>query len=350
MLPDDNDNDNDTTTNRKQTEGDGGDGDGDYDDEGEEPYKEKRDRDIVWDPTTQQWILDPYNPVNTFITPTDVLQLLQQYDGPTRIHNFALYARAFVHPSYVTRPAVLQRTVHRVPLVTPLFPHSYERLEYLGDGVLELVTKHMLYRRFPKADPSFLSIKKITLVNNESIGKIAADMGLVTWLLLSKHWEPTRLHFPNLGCLFESFLGAMYLDQPTEHALPVVARFVERVFALHVDWIDVIQSDRNYKTLLQQQLHTLFRSPPPVYRPTTVRGEIGVYLCVGQPHHGLTHEQSTPLHTYSSIADIQNEWTHTGKLFVCLGTQSHGQRIKAEQLACKHILEHLDHMYQRNPK
>jgi len=91
---------------------------------------------------------------------------------------------------------------------------SNERLEFLGDGVLECITKYYLYRRFPKENEGFMTEKKIALVKNESIGKLALEMGLHKWYIISKHAEEkkTRTNLKKLGCLFEAFLGALFLD------------------------------------------------------------------------------------------------------------------------------------------
>ena len=90
----------------------------------------------------------------------------------------------------------------------PLKTKSNERLEFLGDGVLELITKYYLYRRFPKENEGFMTEKKIALVKNESIGKMAYEMGLNNWYIISKNAEEkkTRTNLKKLGCLFEAFL------------------------------------------------------------------------------------------------------------------------------------------------
>ena len=91
---------------------------------------------------------------------------------------------------------------------------SNERLEFLGDGVLECITKYYLYRRFPKENEGFMTEKKIALVKNESIGKMAYEMGLNKWYVLSSNAEEkkTRTNLKKFGCLFEAFLGALFLD------------------------------------------------------------------------------------------------------------------------------------------
>ena len=96
----------------------------------------------------------------------------------------------------------------------PLRQKSNERLEFLGDGVLECITKYYLYKRFSKENEGFMTEKKIALVKNESIGKMAYEMGLHNWFILSKNAETKqiRINHKKLGCLFESFIGAMFLD------------------------------------------------------------------------------------------------------------------------------------------
>ena len=56
--------------------------------------------------------------------------------------------------------------------------------------------------------------KKIALVENEHIGKLAYDIGLHKWFILSRHAEEkkTRTNLKKLGCLFEAFIGAIFLD------------------------------------------------------------------------------------------------------------------------------------------
>ena len=162
-------------------------------------------------------LFNPFNPLNVEITLSDVQSILAKYNLPTVVHNMALYKRAFVHKSYVKRPAFENTsqniTIAEIPAdCLPLKTKSNERMEFLGDGVVELAAKYYLYRRFPKENEGFMTEKKIAMVKNEAIGKIAYEMGLHKWLLLSKHTEEkkVRTNLKRLGCLFESFVGAIF--------------------------------------------------------------------------------------------------------------------------------------------
>ena len=169
--------------------------------------------------TSEGLVFNPYNPSNVEITLSEVQSILTKYGLPGTINNLKLYQRAFVHRSYTKRPQfenVLQNItiVERPEDCMPLRTKSNERLEFLGDGVLELITKYYLYRRFPKENEKFMTEKKIAIVKNEAIGKIALEMGLHKWLILSKHAEEKKIrtNLKKLGCLFEAFLGALFLD------------------------------------------------------------------------------------------------------------------------------------------
>jgi dsRNA-specific ribonuclease len=122
--------------------------------------------------------------------------------------------------------------------------------------------------------------KKIALVKNESIGRIAFEMGLHKWIVLSKQTEEkqTRTNLKKLGCLFESFIGALFLDFNkmnifdddnlfndlflTGPGFQVVQIFIEHVFEKHVDWIELICNDDNYKNILQVKLQKEFKVTP----------------------------------------------------------------------------------------
>ena len=169
-------------------------------------------------------VFDPFNPLNKVITEDEIKQILRAYGIDVPIHNIKLYQRAFVHRSYIKRPAIEnhQNNISIMPKpddCLPLYTKSNERLEFAGDGVLECLTKYYLYRRFPKEQEGFMTEKKIALVKNESIGKMAYEMGLHKWYILSKHAESKqiRTNLKKLGCLFEAFLGAIFLDFNTNY-------------------------------------------------------------------------------------------------------------------------------------
>ena len=135
-------------------------------------------------------IFNPYNPENREITLSEIQSILTAYGVPDpKVHNIDLYKRAFVHQSYTRRPE-FENAAETISVVDkpadcmPLRSKSNERLEFLGDGVLECVAKYCLYRRFPKENEGFMTEKKIAIVKNETIGRMAYEMGLHKWFII----------------------------------------------------------------------------------------------------------------------------------------------------------------------
>ena len=314
------------------------------------------------------YIFDPYNPLNKLITEDEIGQFLKNYGITAPIHNWVLYKRAFIHRSYIKRPNFEneQNNIIIVPKpddCLPLFTKSNERLEFVGDGVLECITKYYLYRRFPKENEGFMTEKKIALVKNEAIGKIAYDMGLHKWFVLSKHAElkQTRTNLKKLGCLFESFIGAMFLDFNkisvkdeegwfenvfvTGPGFQMVQKFVENVFERDVDWVSLIKNDDNYKNILQVKIQKEFKVTPhymEVEEHNIETGSyMGVYLCLGQPIHGVSPHKSIPLSKFQSYGDIHQYMSIHGKVFIFLGEGKHKIKKKAEQMACDEAIRQL---------
>ena len=145
----------------------------------------------------EELIFNPYNSNNIEITEAQVSAILKKYGVPDKVHNINLYKRAFVHKSYCKRPH-LENIANEVIIADKpddcmkLRTKSNERLEFLGDGVLECITKYYLYRRFPKENEGFMTEKKIALVKNESIGKMAYEMGLNKWYIISANAEEKK--------------------------------------------------------------------------------------------------------------------------------------------------------------
>jgi dsRNA-specific ribonuclease len=324
-----------------------------------------RDDDVI--KTDEGLIFNPYNSLNIKITLNEVQSILSRYNIPPIVNNIALYERAFVHRSYTKRPAFenLQQKitiVERPNDCMPLSSKSNERLEFLGDGVLECVTKYYLYRRFPKADEGFMTEKKIAVVKNEAIGKIALEMGLHKWLILSKHAEEKKIrtNLKKLGCLFESFIGALFLDFNklsvkdeenwfqnmfvTGPGFQMAQKFIENVFEKHIDWIALIQNDDNYKNILQVKIQKEFKVTPhylEIEHDMELGYKMGVYLCLGQQIHTVSHNDAVDISFFKTFKSIQDFVSENGKAFIFMGEGQHKIKRKAEQIACNEALTFL---------
>jgi dsRNA-specific ribonuclease len=312
------------------------------------------------------YIFDPYNPLNKLISAENIQNILEKYGVKSKITNYNLYKRAFVHRSYIKRPNI-ENVKNNVVILNqpedclPLYTKSNERLEFVGDGILECITKYYLYRRFPKENEGFMTEKKIALVKNESIGKMAMEMGLHKWFIVSKHAEMknTRTNLKKLGCLFEAFIGAMFLDfnkiQVKDEnnwfrdvfvcgpGFQMVQIFVENVFEKHVDWINLIRNDDNYKNILQVKLQKEFKVTPnyiEIQEHDSDHGYyMGVYLCLGQSIHEIRDVRNA-LHceNFKSFKEIHDYVSVYDKILLYLGKGVHKIKKKAEQIACDEAL------------
>jgi ribonuclease-3 len=136
--------------------------------------------------------------------------------------------------------------------------HDNERLEYLGDAVLELVVGEYLFRRFPTYDEGQLTQLRAALVNTVSLARLAERLGLGDTLLLGRGAAKTGARkLPSLlANAFEAMTGAIFLD----HGYRVATRvFVQNIGDL-ADW-----TDENHKGRLQEVAQER-TGMPPVYR------------------------------------------------------------------------------------
>jgi ribonuclease-3 len=302
---------------------------------------------------------NPYNPVNVEITETDVMDILSSYGIPPIVHNIALYNRAFVHKSYLKKTDEENAKLGVIIAEKPddclsLKTKSNERLEYLGDGVLELTTKMIIYKRFPKENEGFMTNKKIALVKNETIGRIAIEMKLNKWLILSRHAEEKniRTNVAKMGCLFEAFIGAMFLDMEKDgegNGFKCASKFIENVYDTHINWRELIENDDNYKNILQVQIQKEFKVTPYYLEIEHTFEEgyrMGVYLCIGHAHivsGSEIHRNALNVSRFSTIEEIKNYITdHNNQLLLFLGEGVHKIKKKAEQESCYNALKNID--------
>lgn len=123
-----------------------------------------------------------------------------------------LLQQAFIHRSYINENKEVG------------LEHN-ERLEFLGDAVLELVITDFLYHEYPCVDEGVLTAYRSSLVRTESISQAARDMGMNELLLLSKGESRDEGKARNyiLANTFESFIGAVYLDLGYQTARTIIA-------------------------------------------------------------------------------------------------------------------------------
>jgi ribonuclease III len=138
--------------------------------------------------------------------------------------------------------------------------HDNERLEFLGDAVLELCITDILVRRFPDHSEGQLSKLRASIVNEQPLAKVAQLFDVGRFLLLGKGEEASggRHKSSLLSNTFEAVIAAVYLDGGFEKAY----HFVEHVFSSFIDeWTDE-RFYRDYKTSLQELSQSRYKVIP----------------------------------------------------------------------------------------
>ncbi len=144
-----------------------------------------------------------------------------------------------------------------------------ERLELLGDAVLDLIVTEYLYKNFNKSKEGELAKLKSMIVSEPILAQISRELGIGEYLLLSKGEELTggRERSSILGDVFESLLGAIYLDSDFDTVKKVALKHLHE----KIDNINQNEDLMDYKTILQEYSQRKYKKIP-VYE---VVNEIG---------------------------------------------------------------------------
>ncbi len=164
-----------------------------------------------------------------------------------------------------TRPELLETALTHPSAVSGSDVH-YERLEFLGDAVLDLAIADLLMRQFPDAKEGPLSKLRASIVNARTLALKAQSIELGEMLNLGKGEEKSggRDKVSILAAAFEAVIGAIYTDS----GLTPVQEVVERLF---VGDIGGPAAERDYKTELQEVAYRRFRAQP-VYELVSAHG------------------------------------------------------------------------------
>ena len=152
--------------------------------------------------------------------------------------NKKLLEQAFIHRSYINESNGTRLS------------HN-ERLEFLGDAVLELIVTDYLYNKYPDCDEGELTAYRSALVNAVIIGEVALTLGMNDYLLLSKGEAKDigKARSYILANTYEAYVGACYLDQGYD----VVRDFIAETLFGKVDTIVKEKLWRDPKSLVQEK-------------------------------------------------------------------------------------------------
>ena len=235
-------------------------------------------------------VFNPWNPRNKIIDDATLHAILAKYGITERLPHPELFRQACVHKSYVDRreewateatdaePVLAERP----PNCLPLQEADNEESEFAGDSLLGCVVALYLYERYAGKGEGFLTRLRTRIVNNKMLGELAKKLGMEPWIVVSRHVEDVcvggRGNLRLLGSMLEAWIYALYknFENPpgSGKGFQMVRIFLINVIQRHVNFVELITDDTNFKDQLLRYFQATYHQPPR-YREVAV---------VGPPH------------------------------------------------------------------
>ena len=192
------------------------------------------------------------------VTREDIQELLGM-----RVKNVTHYQRALVHKSIYKAVKRYQKN----DLQEYLYQHN-ERLEFLGDSVLGLIVANYIFHKYPDNDEGFLTRIKTKLVNGVQLSKLAKQINLGKYILMSNHVENIKGRNSQkiLEDAFEAFLAAIFKDLGFDAVNSFVVNLIDKL-----DFNDILFED-NYKDILLKYSQKVFKNCTPEYELVSTDG------------------------------------------------------------------------------
>jgi ribonuclease-3 len=172
-----------------------------------------------------------------------------------------------------------QRTIYRTALTHRSLLHDHndssrcdesnQRLEFLGDAVLDLLISEFLFKRLPDSDEGILSSNRSKIVNRKSLAGFAQKIRLGEHLIIGDSADRNKIRSSDsaLADAFEAFVGAIYIDQ----GITAAENFVRRHVIGHIDFERIVGEEHNYKSRLIEFTQSR-QLPPPSYSIVSEEG------------------------------------------------------------------------------
>ncbi|MDL2222488.1 ribonuclease III [Bacteroidales bacterium OttesenSCG-928-M11] len=146
--------------------------------------------------------------------------------------NIVLYEEALIHKSSSRENADGRYT-------------NNERLEFLGDAVLDTVVADILYKKYPSRSEGFLTNTRSKIVKRETLDKVATELGLKDLITSSTRLHSQKNHI--LGNALEAFIGAVYLDKGYDKTYKFIKK---KIIENHIDIETLVKQEVNFKSKL----------------------------------------------------------------------------------------------------
>lgn len=223
-------------------------------------------------------IFNPWNPRNKIIDDSTIASILTKYGIKESPPLPNLFRQACIHKSYVDRSEQwaeetneeVQILAERPPNCLPLQEADNEECEFAGDSILGCVVAMYLYERYAGKGEGFLTRLRTRIVNNKMLGTLAKKMGFEPWIVVSRHVEEVcaggRGNLRLLGSMFEAWVHALYKnfehDKSPGNGFAVVQKFLINVMQKHVNFVELITDDNNFKDQLLRLFQAKYHQPP----------------------------------------------------------------------------------------
>jgi len=160
----------------------------------------------------------------------------------TVFHLTGLYPRRLtLFQAALTHSSMASRSKDRIP-------HN-ERLEFLGDAVIDLIMADLLFRKYPNRDEGFLTEMRAKAVSTKNHASLSQRMGLAQLLQFDAIHQKTQLTASMQADVYEAFIAAIYLDR----GYSAVHEFIsQKIIGHYIDFDELEQLDENYKSRLYE--------------------------------------------------------------------------------------------------
>jgi ribonuclease-3 len=228
-------------------------------------------------------IFNPWNPRNKIIDDATIISILNKYGITKPPPNPDLFRQACVHKSYVDRSEQWaeqeddqeQILAERPSNCLPLQEADNEECEFAGDSLLGCVVALYLHERYAGKGEGFLTRLRTRIVNNKMLGMLAKKMGFEPWIIVSRHVEEVcaggRSNLRLLGSMFEAWVYALYKNYGSADSCSssnsgtgfvIVQKFIISVMQRHVNFVELITDDNNFKDQLLRYFQSTYHQPP----------------------------------------------------------------------------------------
>lgn len=247
-------------------------------------------------------------------------------------HNLDLYREALAHRSQQYRGRNGQEK-----------PVNNERLEFLGDAVLEATVSHIVFNHFPSKREGFLTNTRSKLVQRETLNRLAARMGIIDLIHANVN---TPSHNSNVGGnAFEALVGALYLDHGYQAALSFVQKKMMDSRTLNLD--DTAQKETNFKSKLlewaqKNKLQCDFRVDDEITRDGNSEFHTSVVIegIVCGEGKGFSKKQAEQETARNALTRLRHEEGFKERVF---GGKEQRTAMEAEEYAALPRIAEIDH-------